>query len=191
MLKIQIIDHSNPETMKKLLILLLLVTAVRLPAQVTYTDYFTDNTLRFDYNRCGNASSEQIFFEQMKQEGKWSGPRTRLLDPFPWGEYRVELYDKESGKLIYSRGYAGLYSEWQTTGEATGLTRCFYETVLVPFPKKAVTLQLYSRDRATRLNRVFEYPINPASYFIKQEKGPEYKTYKVHDSGDPAGKYDA
>jgi hypothetical protein len=176
--------------MKKLLPLLLLLAGMGLQAQVRYEDYFTDNTLRFDYNRCGTATSELIGFEQMKQEGKWSGPRNHLTDPFAWGEYRVELYDKSSGKLIYSRGYAGLYSEWQSTPEAKSTSRCFYETVLVPYPKKPAVLQLYSRNRKTKLVKTFEYQIDPASYFISRESGPAYKSYMVHDSGDPASKID-
>ncbi len=158
--------------------------------QVKYSDYFTPNTLRFDYNRCGTADTEEVFFEQMKKEGKWSGPKTNLIDPFEWGEYRVEIRDAKSNKLIYSRGYAGLYSEWQTTAKADKVKKCFYETVIVPFPKKKVNLILYSRDRTTKLNKVFEYPIDPKDYFIKFEEGPKYKSYMVHNSGDPAEKVD-
>ena len=176
--------------MKKLFLLLLVFAALSLPAQIKYEDYFTNNTLRFDYNRCGTATSEQIGFEQMKMEGKWSGPRTHLIDPFKWGEYRVELYDKATEKMIYSHGYAGLYSEWQSTAEAKVTSRCFYETALVPFPKKPVTLQLYSRDRRTKLVKTFEYQIDPANYFISKEAGPVYKSYMVHDSGDPSNKID-
>jgi len=176
--------------MKKLILLSLIFVAVSLQAQIKYEDYFTDNTLRFDYNRCGTASSEQIGFEQMKQEGKWSGPRTQLIDPFAWGEYRVELVDKATKKMIYSRGYAGLYSEWQSTAEAKTTARCFYETVLVPYPKKPAVLSLYSRDRKTKLIKTFEYQIDPASYFISKEAGQVYKSYMVHDSGDPCQKVD-
>lgn len=168
----------------------MVLTASCLQAQIQYEDYFTDNTLRFDYSRCGTAASGQIGFEQMKQEGKWSGPRTRLIDPFAWGEYRVELYDNATKKLIFSRGYAGLFSEWQTTPEANATSRCFYETVLVPFPKKPATLQLFSRDRKTKLVKTFEYQVDPASYFISRETGPVFKSYMVHDSGDPSKKID-
>jgi hypothetical protein len=176
--------------MKKLFLVQMVFFALISQAQIKYEDYFTNNTLRFDYNRCGNATNDQIGFQQMKQEGKWSGPRTQLIDPFAWGEYRVELYDKATKKLIFSRGYAGLYSEWQSTAEAKLTSRCFYETVLVPFPKKPVTLQLYSRNRKTKLIKTFEYQIDPANYFISREAGPVYKSYMVHDSGDPSRKID-
>lgn len=175
--------------MKKILIALFLLP-IMANAQVKYQDYFTTNTLRFDYNRCGTADTEEVFFEQMIKEGKWSGPKANLIDPFKWGEYRVEVKDAKSGKLIYSRGYAGLYSEWQTTAEAKEVNRCFYETVLIPFPKNKVKLELFSRDRTTKLNKVFEYEINPENYFISEGQGPKYKSYMVHDSGDPANKVD-
>jgi len=176
--------------MKKLIFLMVCLISLEVKAQVAFDDYFTGTTLRFDYNRCGTATTEQVFFIQLKQEGIWSGPKSALTDPFDWGEYRVELYDKATGKMIYSRGYAGLYSEWQTTAEAKNTQRCFYETVLVPSPKKPATLVLLSRDRKTKLNRVFEYPVNPESYFISKEKGPVYPTTKVIDAGDPARKVD-
>jgi len=174
--------------MKKILLILLFVPLIA-GGQISYSDYFTNNTLRFDYNRCGTADTEEIFFEQMKKEGKWSGPRNTLIDPFPWGEYRLEVKDAKSGKLIYSRGYAGLYSEWQTTAEAKEMKRCFYESVLIPFPKNPVVLELFSRDRATKLNKVYSHKIDPTDYFIKDE-GVDYHTYMIHDSGDPAEKAD-
>jgi len=177
--------------MKKLILLTLIFSVISVNAQnIRYSDFFTNQTLRIDYNRCGTSDSEEIFFEQMRKEGKWSGPRQNLIDPFKWGEYRVEVYDAKSDKLIYSRGYAGLYSEWQTTAEAKKIRKCFYETVLIPFPKKNVRLELYSRDRTTKLNKVFEFTIDPQDYFIKTEKGPKYKSYMVHDSGDPSEKID-
>ncbi len=158
--------------------------------QVNYTDYFTQGTLRFDYNRCGTFDTEEVFFEQMIEEGKWSGPKNSLIDPFQWGEYKVEVRDAKTNKLLYSRGYAGLFSEWQTTAEAKEIKRCYYETVLIPFPKNKVLIELYSRDRTTKMNKVFEYPIDPDDYFIKEGQGPDYKSYMVHDSGDPAKKVD-
>jgi hypothetical protein len=177
--------------MKKLFLLILFVVAINAQAQkVEYSDFFTNNTLRFDYSRCGTADEESIFFEQMLKEGKWSGPRQNLIDPFPWGEYRVEVYDQKNNNLIYSRGYAGLFSEWQTTDEAKKTKRCFYETVLIPYPKQAVRLVLYSRDRTTKLNKVFEHKIDPKDYFIKNGDTPRYHSYMVHDSGDPAEKVD-
>lgn len=176
--------------MVKLILLLLSLTFTVGQAQIRYEDYFTDNTLRFDYQRCGTATSEQVYFEGMRQEGKWSGPRTRLIDPFPWGEYRVEVYDQSSKKMIYSRGYAGLFSEWQSTAESKVTSRCFYETVLLPYPKNPVKLRLLTRDRKTKLQKVFEYEIDPKDYFIKKEAGPVYKAYMVHDSGDPTKKID-
>ena len=175
--------------MKKIFIILLLMP-IMVFGQVKFSDYFTQNTLRFDYNRCGTVDTEEVFFEQMIKEGKWSGPKNSLIDPFKWGEYKVEVRDAKSNKLIYSRGYAGLFSEWQTTPEAKEVKRCYYETVLIPFPKNKVLIQLYSRDRTTKMNKVFEYPVDPNNYFIQEGQGPDYQSYMVHDSGDPAEKVD-
>jgi len=168
----------------------LLVLPLLCQAQIKYSDYFTNNTLRFDYNRCGTSDTEEVFMEQMIKEGVWSGTRDHLIDPFEWGEYRVEVIDIKTNKKVFSRGYAGLFSEWQTTGEAKSIKKCFYETVLIPFPKNKVRLDLYSRDRTTKLNKVFSYEIDPGNYFIQKEQGPKYKSYLIHDSGDPKEKID-
>ena len=86
----------------KNIIIILFFLPVMVIGQVNYSDYFNTNTLRFDYNRCGTVDTEEVFFEQMIKEGKWSGPKANLIDPFNWGEYKVELRDAKTNKLIYS-----------------------------------------------------------------------------------------
>jgi len=76
----------------------------------------------------------------MKCEPFWGGSKKNLIDKFNLGEYRLFVYDIESSKLIYSRGFSTLFQEWMATDEAKVVNRSFYETVVIPFPKKSVRL---------------------------------------------------
>ena len=85
--------------MKKTLLILFLMTAGMLAAQVNFDDYFTDKTMRLDYIRAGNDKGCSIYFEQLKQEPFWSGNKNSLIDRFEYGHYRYYVYDAASDKL--------------------------------------------------------------------------------------------
>jgi hypothetical protein len=159
-------------------------------SQVEFDSYFLPKTLRFDYSRAGNADTSFICFEQMKEEPFWGGSKKNLKDTFEFGDYKYLLYDKESSTLIYSRGYSSLFREWIDTDEAKKLSRSYYESIVMPFPKKKAILKLQNRGRDQKFTTVFEFEVDPANYFIVKEKLPEYKTEKILNSGDPATKLD-
>ena len=59
--------------MKKLILLALICSFIGVQAQkISYKDYFANQTLRIDYNRCGTADSEEVFFEQINEHLKRS-----------------------------------------------------------------------------------------------------------------------
>ncbi|MCU0373347.1 MAG: peptidase M64, partial [Ignavibacteria bacterium] len=153
--------------MKKILLICLCLAAYNLYAQAGFDNYFTNGTLRFDYIRAGNNLSNQIYFEQLKMEPYWSGNHKNNLDKFEYGHYKYLVFDSESGNLIYSRGYNTLYDEWQATDEAKHLNRSFYETVVFPYPKKTVRLELHERKRDGNFVKQFEITIDPADKFIR------------------------
>ncbi|MDD5360978.1 MAG: M64 family metallopeptidase [Ignavibacteria bacterium] len=176
--------------MKKLFILSFILIAAAVSAQVKFDDYFTGKTMRFDYNRAGNDRGNSIFFEQLKQEPYWSGNKSSLIDPFDYGHYKYEVYDSASGKLIYSRGYNTLFDEWESTEEAKTLDRTFYETVVFPYPKNTVRVELFERKKDGNFGKQFEIYINPSNKFIRKEKPLDYPVTKVVDNGDPTNKVD-
>lgn len=159
-------------------------------AQVNFNDYFLSKTLRFDYTRAGNADTSFVYFEQIKEEPFWGGSKVNLVDKFNFGDYRLMLYDSTGTKLIYSRGYSSLFYEWVDTEEAKEVSRSYYESVVMPFPKNKVIFKLQNRDSKNIFHTVFEYIIDPNDYFIFKEKSEKYSTEKIHDSGDPATSLD-
>lgn len=177
--------------MKKTIITLFLILLVTgyARAQIKYGDYFENATLRIDYSHSGTSSTAMMFLEQLKKEPYWGGSKTNLIDKFEYGQYRVEVYDSASEKLIYSKDYATLFQEWQTTEEAKVIPRSFYETVVVPFPKNVIKLSLEGRDRKNVFHKQMEIYINPESYFINPEVA-KYPYKKFIDNGDPSKKID-
>ncbi len=176
--------------MKKLIIILAVIINYQASAQIKFNDYFLPKTLRFDYTRAGNSDTSFVYFEQLKEEPYWGGSKVNLVDKFNFGDYRIMLYDSTGTKLIYSRGYSSLFREWTDTEEAKEVSRSYYESVVMPFPKNKVVLKLQNRDRKNNFHTVFEYKINPNNYFIVKDKMNKYSVEKFYGSGKPATSLD-
>lgn len=160
-----------------------LATLLPLQAQL-FEDFFLDKTMRFDYFRCGNAESETIYFDKIKEEPYWGGSKTNLTDKFDYGNHRFRIIDMASGKLIYSRGYCSLFKEWQATEEAHTTPKCYPEGVTFPYPKQPVKIVLDSRNKKGEWEERFEYTIQPDSYTIQKLK-PLGEAFDVVVNGDP------
>src|SRR6478672_832753 len=79
---------------------------------------FTGATMRVDYFHTGGPKSgETIALDRIVNDGDWPGSRTQLFDSTNLGKYRFEVRDKKTTTLLYSRGFASIYGEWETTGE--------------------------------------------------------------------------
>ena len=159
-------------------------------AQSKFDEFFISKTLRLDYIHSGNATSEHIFFQDLKQLDFWAGSKVNLLDTFNYGEHLLIVYDSISNNIIYSRGYCSLFQEWQTTAEAKKMEKAFNGTVLLPFPKNTVRVEIHSRDKKLQFHKISETWVNPNSYFINKEKINNYPVFKIVESGDPSVKVD-
>ncbi|MCK4662815.1 MAG: peptidase M64 [Bacteroidales bacterium] len=158
--------------------------------QVSFNDYFLPKTLRVDFILAGNDHEENIYLLDLSEEPFYGGSKTNLIDKFDYGEYKFEVFDFESGNLIYSRGFCTLFEEWQTTEEAKKTEKSFYEVITFPYPKNKIILKILSRNWNGKFIKLFELEIDPNNYFIKEEKYAEFKTKKIHDSGNPSVKVD-
>jgi len=159
-------------------------------SQVNFDDYFEDKTLRLDYFHSGDKENNYYSIDELIEEPYWGGSKVNLIDIFNYGRYKFEVYDIETNKLIYSRGYSTIFNEWQTTEEAKHTTKTFNETVVFPFPKKAVLVVFYASNRKNEWIKKFEYEVNPENYFIKTERVDEYNKFEIVNSGDPSVKVD-
>ena len=155
---------------------------------------FLDTTLRVDYLHGGDANDEVITLDRLhKQQGKWAGSRTHLVDPFEVGRTLVEVRDPGSGNLLFSRRVDSYFGEYRTTAEANkGIKRFYHATVLVPFPKAKVKLAIKVRSKDLKSHKtLLEIDVDPTAYTIAREPLKDgVKVIDVHNSGDPHTKVD-
>ena len=133
----------------------------RKPVKVTFARFFQNRTLRVDLNHRGSAKTESYKVGGWVTEGTWAGSRTKLLDPFPYGAHKFEIRDVATGVLLYTRGYASLFSEWQTTREAKKRSKGFSESLRLPLPKAPFELRIHSRTSKGKLLQVFRHRLDP------------------------------
>lgn len=120
-------------------------------ADILYSDYFKENTMRYDFHHGGNCNEEYYMFDRIRREGAWAGSKTALINPFEYGEQHFRIIDKESKRVIYKNNYCTLFNEWQTTEEAARVSRSYPEAVIFPEPKKDFIIEIYARNKASKV----------------------------------------
>ena len=88
--------------------------------------------MRLDYIHSGTATEEQFAFDAVVLEGAWPGPLDRWIDDTNLGRYLFEVVDRKTNRVLYSRGYASIYGEWEQTAEARERSRGFQESLRFP-----------------------------------------------------------
>ncbi len=152
---------------------------------------FSGDTFRLDYFHTGTAEHEHISVHRMRIEGPWPGSRTQLLDPTGLGKYQVEVADRKTGQVLYSRGFASIFGEWETTGEAlNGTFRTLAESVRFPAPHRPFQVRLRKRGADQAFREIWTTVIEPGSRFVDRAPVPEHAVWTVQDNGDPSVKVD-
>ncbi len=171
-------------------LILFLLSAFTLQAQVEFSKFFADSSLRIDYILMVNSDTTLASLQQLKQETPWPGTRSALIDPFGYGNYRYQVYDSASGSLIYSNGYSSLSAEWRFMEDNNGKFKSFYESVSIPYPKNTVRFVLKYRDKHLKLHKILDFYINPDNIYISHEKSTAYPVEDLMVNGDYKDKVD-
>jgi hypothetical protein len=165
-------------------VLLPLLLAVLLPAPDTPL------TLRVDYFHVGMANEEKFALDGVVMEGEWPGRLDRVVDDSNLGKYFFEVVEPQSGKVVYSRGFASIYGEWETTDEAKQTRRVFQESVRFPAPAAAVRLVLKKRDRRNVFQEVWSVTVDPAGPAVDRTGPSRTTVWAVMKNGEPRDKVD-
>jgi hypothetical protein len=158
-----------------------------------FDDAFTRDTMRVDYFHTGGPKAgETISLDRIVNDGPWAGSRTQPVDPTDLGKYRFEVRNKSTGALLYSRGFASVYGEWETTAEYKTAHRTFHESLRFPWPKSTVAITLSKRQNDNRFSPVWTTDVDPSSRFVvnlplQQHAGA---VWPVFVSGPPSEKVD-
>jgi hypothetical protein len=153
--------------------------------------HFTGRTLRYDYHHAGTAGEEHVAPDGVRLEGAWPGSRTRLVDDTNLGKYLFEVVDRGTNRVLYSRGFASIYGEWETTGEAQRQWRSLHESQRFPEPRRPVQLVLKRRDADGAFRELHTEIVDPASRLVDRSPiAPRGGAFTVLESGPPAEKVD-
>src|SRR4026208_85677 len=83
-------------------------------------------TMRVDFYHSGNSSQEMYSLDRVLIEPlPWPGNPKQPIDNTNLGKYLFEVVDRDSNRVLYSRGFASVYGEWETTDEAKEINRTF------------------------------------------------------------------
>src|SRR4029079_709556 len=104
-------------------------------------------TMRLDYYHTGNSKQEFFSVDRIQIEAlPWPGDMSKAIDDTNLGKYFFEVRDEKTKRVLYSRGFASIYGEWETTDEATTMMRTFSESLRFPAPNSPVEIVLKKRD---------------------------------------------
>ena len=149
-------------------------------------------TLRLDFFHTGTATEERFSLDRFVLEPlPWPGNPARPTDDTNLGKYFFEVIDRASNRALYSRGFASIYGEWETTGEARQVTRTFGESLRFPLPPAPVQVIVKKRDQRNAFREVWSTLVDPADVFIDRSQaaspGP---LVRLLENGDPSVKVD-
>jgi hypothetical protein len=152
-------------------------------------------TKRVDYYHTGNSHEEWFSLDRVVLEPlEWPGNLNKAIDESQLGEYRFEVRERDSGKLVYSRGFNSVFGEWKTTEEALHGNRTFSESLRFPAPDGPVEVSLKERAGTgfhPAWKEVWKTVVDPKDKFIDRSRPPSPGALlELQKMGDPATKVD-
>lgn len=158
---------------------------------INFKDYFENKTMRVDYFHSGTAAEEHFAIDRILNDGPWSGSKTQLIDNLNFGLYFFVILDLTSGKILYNRGFASIFGEWQTIPEAKEGWGTFHESMRFPWPLKPVKLIVKKRDSENNFVKIWETEIDPASRIVNlAENLKKHNVFNCVENGPASEKVD-
>ena len=147
-------------------------------------------TLRLDYVHTGTAAEEHFALDGVVLEGAWPGPLDRWIDESNLGKYYFQVMDRATNRVIYSRGFASIYGEWETTGEAKEQRRAFSESLRFPAPQSQVQVVIKKRGPRNEFREVWSIVLDPSEAGVDRAAPPKLNVWAVMQNGASRDKVD-
>jgi IgA peptidase M64/peptidase M64-like protein len=149
-------------------------------------------TMRLDYFHTGDAAGETFSLDRVVLEPlPWPGNPRKPVDDTNLGKYFFEVVDRRTNKVLYSRGFASVFGEWETTGEAKDVKRTFSESLRFPAPAGPVQILVKKRDARNAFREIWTVLLDPKDIFIDTSRpASPGALLEIQKSGDPADKVD-
>ena len=128
-------------------------------------------TMRVDYYHTGNSKQEVFSVDRIQIEPlPWPGDVSKAIDDSNLGKYFFEVRNQATKRVLYSRGFASIFGEWETTDEATTMMRTFSESLRFPAPDAPVEIVLKKRDAKNAWRDIWTTNVDPKDMFIDRSK---------------------
>jgi hypothetical protein len=147
-------------------------------------------TLRLDYFHTASASEERFAQGGLVLEGPWPGNPDRPIDDTNLGKYLFEVIDRATNRVVYSRGFASICGEWETTDEAKSTHRTFHESLRFPEPRGPAQVVLKKRDALGFFHEAWSVGVDPGDPTIDRTEPGAGRAWAVFENGPPARKVD-
>ena len=148
-------------------------------------------TFRVDYYHTAGPAEIFSLDRVVMEPLPWPGSATRALDDTNLGKYLFEVIDRSSNKVLYSRGFASICGEWETTDEARRMARTFQESLRFPAPEAPVQVVLKKRDAQNAFREIWSFLLNPKDMTIQTAPPPRAgNLIEIQKSGSPSDKLD-
>jgi hypothetical protein len=159
---------------------------------VATSAFAVPRTMRLDYYHTGDAKQETFSLDRVVLEPlPWPGDMSKAIDATNLGKYFFEVRDQKTKQVLYSRGFASIYGEWETTDEAATIKRTFSESLRFPAPDAAVDIVLKKRDAKNKWRDIWTHAIDPKDIFIdRSQQSAPAPLLAIQKMGEPATKVD-
>ena len=167
-------------------------SAPDLPAGApSFDQWFTARTMRVDFFHTSKAETRVLALDRVVDDGEWAGSRTRLLDDTNLGPYRVEVLDAATQRVIFSRGFATIFGEWETVPASKTEWRTFHDSLRLPWPRQPVQVVIKRRQPDQSFRELWATMVDPGSASVNRAAPLRTGTVTpLLDSGSPADHVD-
>jgi hypothetical protein len=161
-------------------------------ALISTLAFAAPRTMRLDYYHTGDMGRETFSVDRVVLEPlAWPGNPAKNIDESNLGKYFFEVRDRQTNRVLYSRGFASIFGEWETTEEAKHAAQTFSESLRFPAPDAPVVIALYKRDDENAFRPLWSTVIDPKSMFVDSSRPPSPgPLLELQKSGDSANKVD-
>ena len=154
--------------MKKILSFFLFLLCCPVTFAQQFDEFFTDSTLRIDYNFAGDANHQWIALDQLNRSPRWYGKRQHLAELPVEGNGQITVRSHRSGEVIYRNSFSTLFQEWLSYPEAKTTTRSFENVFLVPFPKDTIDVTVELRNNRREVITQMTHTVVPSDILIRR-----------------------
>ena len=161
--------------------LIILLISICSYSQSTNSQTGIRKTIRYDIEFTGNRFNYFVIHKQSKLLN--FEMNVRALPEEDLGNFRYRISDKQSGMLIFQKGFSTLFGEWITTPESALKNSSFYYSLFFPVPESDFVVNIDKRSNKNNWEIIYTDSVNIDNNKFICEKPDLYDVDTVLFSG--------